>query len=36
MPKDVNFDPTKLDRMFPNKKAKRENNKLSFADDDEY
>ncbi|CAI2384957.1 unnamed protein product [Moneuplotes crassus] len=35
-PKDVKVDPTKLDRMFPNKKAKRESSKLSFADDEDY
>ena len=35
IPKDVNFDPTKLDRMFPNKKQKRnDSNTLSFADDE--
>lgn len=35
MPKDVKIDPTKLDRMFPNKKQKRESsNNLSFADED--
>lgn len=46
VPKDINFDPTKLERMFPNKKQKREgsqssgkdsstaNNHLSFADED--
>jgi len=35
MPKDVDFDPTKLDKMFPNKKQKRnDTNTLSFADDE--
>ena len=35
LPKDVKMDETKLDRMFPNKKQKRDgNNNLSFGDED--